>query len=175
MERMRGIVHPKDFDRYVYFCSVVYQTVLERPWDSLSHFSMNIHINVRSTYLCTHVRVIPYIREHSPETLLFILSPSTGRDLQELILHEKRGRAYRRYDTAAERWGRNEKLSALTRREREVVMHAKNGLTYKEIALMLKCSERTVRNLTTRLYRKLDARSMIESLRVVDNYNLMCE
>ena len=73
------------------------------------------------------------------------------------------------FDAAAEQKAADEKLSALTAREREVVPHLVAGMKNKEIARKLAISHRTVERHRQNVLGKLGIRSVVELAKLARN------
>ena len=81
--------------------------------------------------------------------------------LQRAIEHSRS-----RFDAAVAREAAEEKLGALTAREREIIPHLLTGLKNKEIARVLSISHRTVERHRQNVLGKLGLRSIVELARL---------
>ncbi|MDR0962141.1 MAG: helix-turn-helix transcriptional regulator [Mediterranea sp.] len=171
MDYMKSIIHADDFEKFQKYAVVMYHTIRHYSQDLLSHFSFNLRMGTSHAPYHVHFKVLPHILNEHPEVLVYIVSPATSHAPEQFTLYEKKDRICRSYKN--DRWNERWKRAVITRRQQDIILHAKCGRSYKEIASILSCSERTVRNLTARLYKKLGVYSMIESIRTVENYELM--
>jgi FixJ family two-component response regulator len=89
--------------------------------------------------------------------------------LEELLTHLRRALDKDRTDRAARQdsTDRAARLAALTPKEREVLTMIAEGKTNKEMATLLGLSVRAVEDRRARLMKKVDARSVVELVRLL--------
>lgn len=116
-------------------------------------------------FLTGHGDVPAAVRALQGGAMDFIQKPIRGEVLLERI-REGLARDARRREEAARRAEVNERLAALTPREREVMRRIVAGQANKVVAAELRISERTVELHRSRIMRKTGARSVAELVRL---------
>jgi DNA-binding NarL/FixJ family response regulator len=76
------------------------------------------------------------------------------------------------YSFKKQQWQQQEPLR-LTNREKDILKLAMQGKCNKEIADILHISEKTVRNIETTLYKKLNIHSMCEAIIYATNHRMI--
>ena len=102
---------------------------------------------------------------------LFVINPSTSNHMESFIITQSQIRY--RFDFEAGVYKSFDLASTLSVMEKAILKRVQKGMTIEEIADSLNLSVSTIKTHRTRIFKKLQVRSMPEALTVIGNYHLL--
>lgn len=141
-----------------------------------------VEASARIVSVCPTVRIIILTASENAQDVIsalqagvqgYILKNCSGLELVETVRHIARGNSYVAPNLAARlliNRGKSveavtvDKSPHLTSREERIFAHVSRGMSNKEVARLLHCTERTVKHHMTNIMRKLNVRNRIEAV-----------
>ena len=102
---------------------------------------------------------------------LFVINPSTSNHMESFIITQSQIRY--RFDFEDGVYKSFDLASTLSVMKKAILQRVQKGMTIEEIADSLNLSVSTIKTHRTRIFKKLQVRSMPEALTVIGNYHLL--
>ena len=132
----------------------------------------SIHIRLLPEYLMIDMKLVP-VWEHGQLTYgICLYHPSVFKTSGNLRVYFKEGKLYKQYSFRAQKW-KSERVLKISRREREILILATQGMSRKEMADMLCINAKSLDNTISNLFEKLHVKSMTQAILHATNRRLI--
>ena len=164
------IVHNKDFLRL----KDIYASILQHDkLDEINYFSFAIRIkNEIANYIMVDHKLKPLFIDGQLRFGLCLLSSSVLEKPGHLQAHYHNSTDYDEYSPKDKKWKRK-KVKPLSKREKTVLILAKQGKSNQQIADIICAEHQTVRNILTSIYRKLNVNSITQAIILATSRHLI--
>jgi DNA-binding CsgD family transcriptional regulator len=170
----RKVIHPDDIQLFINTHRIVSQYLFDPNCnqEEIDHFAFNFRLINNKFPLMVHIKLIPIFINGHIRIAVCQLSNSVIKFSGNLIVYNKDEKMYSSYSFEKRIWLQKE-LLRLTKREKEIITLSQQGKSSKEIADILNIASKTVWNIETNLYRKLNVHSMMETVSYITNHQVM--
>ena len=167
------VVYGKDLELFQDMHIAILQRLhnMDRP-DKVNYFSFAVRKKNAARYLMVYHKLKPIFAEDKLRFGLCLLSSSVLKKPGHLRTHYYNGMDFDEYSFADKQW-RKKTIQQLTKREKEVLIWAKQGKVNKEIADFIGVEHQTVRNIQNSIYQKLGVNSMVEAISLANSLHLI--
>jgi DNA-binding CsgD family transcriptional regulator len=168
------IVHPDDLPLFINVHHVILQYLFESDSSQLGidYFAFNIRLMNHGLPLMVYHKMTPIFKKSYANIGIYHLSSSVIHKSGNLEIFFHNGKTSNLYSFKRQQWQPRELLS-LTNREKDILKLSKQGKCNKEIGDILHVSEKTIRNIETTLYEKLNVHSMCEAIIYTTNHRMI--
>lgn len=176
----RKIIYPTDR----VFWEGLYESIRESidndilPKDKVDYFSFLLRIGTnqftsgKSDYFMTYVRLKPFWEKGRLQYGIFLFSASIIREQDNQLFVYYKDMDYSTYSFKTKRWTYH-LYSSLSKRQKEVLIWAQQGLSLKETAVKMNVVNKTVESIRTSLFEKLGVNSIEQAIQYAFNRRLI--
>jgi DNA-binding CsgD family transcriptional regulator len=168
------IVHPDDLPLFIDIHRAILKYLSEPAGNlpEMDYFAFNIRLMNHGLPLMVYHKVVPVFIRGYARMAVFHLSSSVIPQSGNLEIYFSDRNRNSLYSFIKQQWQPQETLR-LTNREKAVLKLSKQGKCGKEIGDILHVAEKTIRNIETTLYQKLNVHSMCEAIIYATNHRMI--
>jgi DNA-binding CsgD family transcriptional regulator len=168
------IVHPNDLQLFIdIHCAILhYLSESDSEQQEIDYFAFNIRLLNHGLPLMVYHKMTPVFIHGFARMAVCHLSSSVIHKSGNLEIYFIDRKKRSSYSFKKQQWQSQEQLR-LTNREKDILKLARQGKCNKEIADILHVSEKTIRNIETTLYEKLNVHSMCEAIIYATNHRMI--
>ena len=177
----REAIHPKDLSFWIDSHDVILKSLRNDSLlsNEVNYFSFQLQIknslatNRKNTkYLLINVKLKPHRHKEQLRYGVCLLSPSLMKEPDHTLRVHYINRDYCDYSFKTRKWIHHT-FSPLGRRQLEMLVWAKQGLSIPEIADKMNISGKTIENMRRNLFEKWGVRSIDQVLQYASNHRLL--
>lgn len=180
LEELKEIIHPEDFTLCIDIYNCIENCLYNKsmPFDQLNYFSFLLRIKnffsnkSSSGYFMSFIKLKPQWINNQMRYGICLLSASIIRKQNRLLTAHYINHDYSSFSFETKKWSYY-KFSPLTKRQKEMLLWAQQGLSLKETAEKMNVSIKTIENMRSILYEKLGVSSIEQAIQYVSNRKLI--
>jgi DNA-binding CsgD family transcriptional regulator len=174
------IIHPDDIS----FWKGVHALILNNPNDEklpvnqIDHFSFLLRIknslssNKRPDYLMIYVKLKLQWEKEQLRYGIYTLSPSVIREQNKQLCVHYNNKDHSEYSFETKKW-RYFRFSPLTKRQKEMLVWAKQGFSLKETAEKMNVSDKTIEVMRYKIFGKFGVNTIEQAIQYASNRKLI--
>jgi DNA-binding CsgD family transcriptional regulator len=168
------IIHSNDLQLFIDIHRAILQFLfqLDNNVEEVDYFTFNLRLLNHGQTLMVYHKMAPIFINGCARVGLYHLSSSVIPKSGNLRIYWNDKKKYSSYSFEKHLW-HEKKIIVLTNREKEILKLAMQGNCNKEIASILYVSEKTIRNIETTLYLKINVHSMCEAIIYATNHGML--
>jgi len=173
-------LHPE----YLSFATAVYQIIFESlnndelEADEVNYFSFLLRVKnafsskQKPDYLKIYVKLFPIFTAEQFQYGVCVLYPSVVKEHKKQLCVHYYNMDHSDYSFKRKKWVRYP-FSPLSKRQKEMLVWAKQGLTLKETSEIMWVSDKTIENMRYTLFEKFGVNSIEQAIRYASNRRLI--
>ncbi|WP_446787773.1 helix-turn-helix domain-containing protein [Macellibacteroides fermentans] len=174
------VIHPKD----ILFCHSIIDAILDSPnndellVDQVNYFSFLLRIknslssNRKSDYIMTYVKLKPLWSNDKLQYGICILSVSVIRKQEHQLCVHYKNMDHSSYSIKTKKWKHYE-FSPLSKRQKEMLVWAQQGLSLKETADKMHVTDKTIESIRWTLFDKFGVKTIEQAIQYASNRRLI--
>lgn len=176
----KKVIHPKDIPFWI----DIHNTILdnlnnnELTADQINYFSFLFRIksslssNKESDYLMIYVKLKPRWLNEQLRYGICMLSPSVIRKQDNQLSVHYKNMDHSDYSFKTKKW-KHYPFSPLSKRQKEMLIWAQQGLSLKETAVKMNVSDKTIESIRCTLFEKFEVNTIEQAIQYASNRRLI--
>ena len=177
----KEVIHPEDLPFWEEIHNIIFDSRNSDGWppEQINYFSFLLRIkraslssNRKSDYLMTYVKLKPWWFNEQQRYGICILSTSVIRKPDKQLCAHYKDMGHSSYSFKTKQWKHHHFLT-LSKRQKEILVFAQQGLSLKETAEKMNVSNKTIESIRQTLFEKFGVNTIEQAIQYASNRRLI--